>query len=265
MSPKSTPNDAAKTRSGRVPRSRQAAARTAAPRVQKRVSEQVFESIARSILAGELAPGEALPTHRVLAKQFDASPVLVRQAIHRLEEIGLVRVRHGSGSVVLDPDESTDIRMLQLRIELAPPSLDVAATVLEVQSLGVVSILLLAERRIDAAQLARLEQLVEALPAEPSAAQVRRFVLAYWQVVARAANNSWLEQQVRWWMRLRTELRRRHRDVPLPGAPELVRAVYRRLTKALAARHGAVQVYCEAITPLLNWLDARHTLAAASR
>ena len=94
--------------------------------MRQRVADHVFDSLARAILNGELKPDEPLATQRDLAKQFNVSALVVRQAIHRLEDLGLVRVRQGSATIVLDPNESTDIRLIQLQMELAEPGPEIS-------------------------------------------------------------------------------------------------------------------------------------------
>ena len=79
------------------------------PPARLRVADHVFETLARAILNGELTPGEPLATQRDLAQQFNISALVVRQAIHRLEDLGLVRVKQGSTTIVLDPNQSADI------------------------------------------------------------------------------------------------------------------------------------------------------------
>lgn len=225
------------------------------PLPRPRVSERIFESLARAILRGELKPGAVLATQRELAKRFAVSPLLVRQAVHRLEELGLVRVRQGSSTIVLDPNESADIRLLQLQIELAGPGRDMVAIVLEIQTLAIVPMLVLAERRIGDEELAGLAQLTEGLRTDASSREIRRFVMDYWRRIARATRNPWFQHQVRWWWMLAEELSNRGRKVPLPGTPDLVARTYTELTRALSQRQGSVQVYLAAISPLLAWLD----------
>lgn len=47
-----------------------------------------------------LRPGQRLPTTKDLAARFDVAVPTVREAIQRLEAIGVVRVRHGAGIFV---------------------------------------------------------------------------------------------------------------------------------------------------------------------
>ena len=123
------------------------------PPQRQRVAVHVFEALVRGILAGDLKPGEPLDTQRDLARQFNVSALIVRQAIHRLEDVGLVRVRQGSTTIVLDPNESTDIRLIQLRIELSEPGPKLATAAIENQALFVIPLLALAERQIGRAHV----------------------------------------------------------------------------------------------------------------
>lgn len=58
--------------------------------------------LVRNILDEDYAPGERLPTERELAEQFDVSRHVVREALKRLEVLGLVRIKQGSGAYVSD-------------------------------------------------------------------------------------------------------------------------------------------------------------------
>jgi len=228
----------------------------AEPPVRQRVADQVFESLARGILNGELKPGEPLATQRDLAKQFNVSALVVRQAIHRLEDLGLVRVRQGSTTIVLDPNESTDIRLIQLRMEVAEPGPMLATAALENQLLFMLPLLVLAERRITEPEVAVLRYLTERLGANPDAEAGIRFRIEYWRQIANATQNPLFQAQVRWWSSLVEQLDRRGRDMRAPPAPIMV-AFCRKLNDALAKHEGAVQLYLETFRPVLEWFDAQ--------
>src|SRR3954463_5729532 len=63
---------------------------------------QIASRIRVGIAAGELAPGEALPSVRALAAQLRINPATVVQAYRDLETEGLVSTRHGAGTFVQD-------------------------------------------------------------------------------------------------------------------------------------------------------------------
>ena len=71
-------------------------------------ADPVFEALARAILRGKYAPGNALPPERELAALFNVSRLIVRQALHRLRGLGLVHGGQGGQNTVLDPDASND-------------------------------------------------------------------------------------------------------------------------------------------------------------
>tara|TARA_B110000211_G_scaffold36685_1_gene36912 strand:- start:1515 stop:2246 length:732 start_codon:yes stop_codon:yes gene_type:complete len=74
----------------------------------------VFDALRRAIIIGELDDGEALRQDEI-AKAFNTSRIPVREAIARLEQLGLVETRRYKGAVVAaisieDIDEIFDLR-----------------------------------------------------------------------------------------------------------------------------------------------------------
>ena len=66
------------------------------------VSDRVFATLLEALLGGRYAPGERLPTQRALAADLGVTMSSVREALKRLEQMGLVDVRHGSAMRVRD-------------------------------------------------------------------------------------------------------------------------------------------------------------------
>lgn len=66
----------------------------------ERLYEKIVDQIERRILAGELKPGDHLPSERELAEQFRVSRTAVREAVKTLTEKGLVQVRPGRGTFI---------------------------------------------------------------------------------------------------------------------------------------------------------------------
>ena len=150
--------------------------------------------------------------------------------------------------------ESADIRLIQLRMELAEPGPGLSGAALENQALFVVPMIVLAERRISSEELDRLDQLVAGLSESPDGDEMRTFRIAYWGVISQATRNPLFQQQVRWWSTMVAELDRRGRTMRLPSGP-LSLSMYQRLNRALRDRKGAVQVHLESLLPFLQRMD----------
>lgn len=65
-------------------------------------TQEIAAFLASRIRTGELVPGARLPTEQALAKRFEVSRPVVREAISRVKADGLVRSRQGSGLYVAD-------------------------------------------------------------------------------------------------------------------------------------------------------------------
>ncbi len=75
---------------------------TYTPIQSSKVFEQIAEQIEKRILSGELQSGDRLPTERELSEQFHASRTAVREAMKTLAQRGLVDMRPGRGTIVID-------------------------------------------------------------------------------------------------------------------------------------------------------------------
>jgi DNA-binding FadR family transcriptional regulator len=75
---------------------------TVTPIARRPVSGEVFERLRAAILSGAYAPGDPLPPERLLAEGFAVNRHAVREALKRLQQSGLVEVRHGGATRVLD-------------------------------------------------------------------------------------------------------------------------------------------------------------------
>lgn len=75
-------------------------------------AEQVAESIRDAILSGELSAGDGLPSERSLAERFSVNRSTVREALRRLEALGLVRIKHGGRTTVRDVLTSAGLQLL---------------------------------------------------------------------------------------------------------------------------------------------------------
>lgn len=65
-------------------------------------TDDLFEALQARILSDEWPAGARLPGERELAESYDTNRNTLREAIRRLEQAGLVTVRHGQGLTVTD-------------------------------------------------------------------------------------------------------------------------------------------------------------------
>ena len=81
-------------------------------------TERIFDALRRRIVSGELAPGERL-VPAAIAKEFDVSPMPVRDALKVLETHGLAEGRPGLGYRVvhLTPARYEGLRYLRRAVE----------------------------------------------------------------------------------------------------------------------------------------------------
>jgi DNA-binding FadR family transcriptional regulator len=66
------------------------------------VADQVYEQILSEMVSGQFSAGETLPSERRLAEAFGVSRPVIREALQRLAQAGLVEVRQGDGTKIRD-------------------------------------------------------------------------------------------------------------------------------------------------------------------
>ncbi|UXT60712.1 FadR family transcriptional regulator (plasmid) [Agrobacterium fabrum] len=67
---------------------------------RKSLADIVFERMLRAIKSGAYNPDERLPTEHELAAEFEVSRPVIREALKRLRDQGLIYSRRGAGSFV---------------------------------------------------------------------------------------------------------------------------------------------------------------------
>lgn len=67
---------------------------------RRNLADTVFERVSRAIKSGAYAVDERLPTEHALAAEFQVSRPVVRDALQRLRDQGLIYSRRGAGSFV---------------------------------------------------------------------------------------------------------------------------------------------------------------------
>lgn len=64
--------------------------------------QQIVDQVTARVMAGDWAPGQALPSIRELAADSKVSVITVRRAYEELERAGVIATRQGKGSVVAE-------------------------------------------------------------------------------------------------------------------------------------------------------------------
>jgi GntR family transcriptional regulator, transcriptional repressor for pyruvate dehydrogenase complex len=154
------------------------------------VSDQVFGTLLEALLEGRYAPGEKLPTQRALAGDLGVTMSSLREALKRLEQMGLIEVRHGDAMRVRDWRAHGGLDVighLVLRAGAVDPG--VLGDVFEARSLMLRELARLAAERRDDEQAARMVELAAAVAAAPDAAAAQAIDFAFFATVADAARN----------------------------------------------------------------------------
>ena len=77
-----------------------------------RVAEELASSLRELIVEGRIGAGDALPSERELAASFEVNRSSVREALHRLEAVGLIEMKHGGATRVRDVLVSAGLHLL---------------------------------------------------------------------------------------------------------------------------------------------------------
>lgn len=200
-------------------------------------SAAVLDTLRDEILTGQYRPGERLPSERELAGRFETSRGAVREALKKLEQIGLAAIH--PGGVRVQPLHEASLDVLGPLLDLqAVPDIELVDQVIDV--LG----LLVSHAAGSVAEVASDEEIAEAralvakiLEREPQDAESlelrmelgRFFLTVSGNLAIRLIANS---------MRLQFAARLQGRGFRPAPEPQAFRRHMRALDVALAARDG---------------------------
>ncbi len=80
---------------------------------KKSLNEEITRQMISKILTGLLHPGDKLPPEREMAEQMNVNRNTLREALRKLELLGLLSVKQGDGIYVLDYRNSGNIELLK--------------------------------------------------------------------------------------------------------------------------------------------------------
>jgi GntR family transcriptional repressor for pyruvate dehydrogenase complex len=155
------------------------------------LSEEVADQLVSRILQGKLTFGEKLPPERDLARMLDVGRPTIREAIKALSVIGLVDVRPGEGTFIVDRHLDFVAKAfswtLLLDARTAVELTDVR-TAIECQQAR------LAARRATEAETAALREIIGRMETAPDPEALFRVDLEFHLAISRAAANVALER-----------------------------------------------------------------------
>jgi GntR family transcriptional regulator, transcriptional repressor for pyruvate dehydrogenase complex len=208
------------------------------------VAGRVFGRLVEDVLSGRYEPGEKLPTQRAIAAELDVNMASVREAVKRLEQLGLLEVRQGDAMRVTDWRTSGGLDVIA-HVLFAAGGLDrgTLAHLMEARRLMLAESARLAATRRGDDQARRLSALAERIAETSDAAQAQAIDFAFFAELVEAAGNVVL-------MLVTNSIRRVYFEraelfLPLVEAP---RGHYRRAAQAIERRQGAAAA--RAITEL---------------
>lgn len=214
-----------------------------APAVRTSLTDAVADQLADAIVERELGPGARLPGERDLALQFRVSRIVVREALVRLAQRGLVEVRPGVGTFVARLAETsvTDPLRLYLRRHRVGQ-----ASLFEVRGALEPAIAAAASRSATDAQLAamaanleRTFALVDATDRDEGAVEAFAWAdLEFHQLLAAASGNPLFELLLAPLIDRLLDVRRR--GARLPGTARRAAEGHRAVFEAVADRDAAL-------------------------
>lgn len=160
------------------------------PVEKKSLVDRLTARLGEAILAGRYDRGATLPPERDLAKALQVNRTSLKHALQRLEQLGFISTRHGIGSVVLDPMESSGAALLSYLV-FRTTGIDsaVLADLIEARTLLGGFLARLAAERRNSADIAGLEEIVERLASAEDPDEIQRLELAFFRGVMRATKN----------------------------------------------------------------------------
>jgi len=161
----------------------------------KHISDFVLEQLEEAIFLKEILPDEPLPPERELARMFNASRTVVREAIAELEKRGLVEKRLGAkgGTFVLPIAH----KALEYAREQIVERKEELKELLEFRSIIEPEAAGLAAEKITEDELKALRGLLDASLRDCTREQFRSLDVKFHLLIAQAARNSFIEKAVR--------------------------------------------------------------------
>jgi DNA-binding FadR family transcriptional regulator len=162
------------------------------PVEKQRVAEEIAEQLRSLILGGQYPPGSKLPPERELSKRLRVNRASLREALKKLEHLGLVRIRQGDGTRVQNFMETGGIELVQHLLPLAGGKPELIRDLLEFRRIFGREIARLAAARSPkgtADTLGKLRELAERADKSSGALELFEIDFDFYVAVAQLSGN----------------------------------------------------------------------------
>ncbi|HXG29482.1 MAG TPA: GntR family transcriptional regulator [Nevskiales bacterium] len=159
---------------------------------KQRLSDSVYEQLMDRIVDRRLAPGSELPAERVLAEQLGVNRGAVREALKRLQQAGLIQIRQGGNSVVLDYETEGGLELLPSLLTDAEGQLNpaVARSIMAMRSSLAPDIAAAAAKKGGAKLADELDDILRKMrAASKDTPQLQALALEFWSKLVNAGGN----------------------------------------------------------------------------
>ena len=154
--------------------------------------DKLFEQLMAEIVSGRYSPGATLPSERALTAVFSVNRHVVREALKRLEQVGLVNVVQGGGTKVLDFRRTAGLDLLAVVAEHGQAADGLASLLpaaLEMRAGIGVDVARLCAQRANRAVRADLLAIAEELARIGHGAELLGIDQHFWQRILDGADN----------------------------------------------------------------------------
>jgi DNA-binding FadR family transcriptional regulator len=131
------------------------------PSIRNTVSKEITTKLLRGILDGTYPAGSKLPNERELAETFSVTRNVIREALKRIETVGMITIRQGSGALVEDVRRRGGIELVDLFLYGEGGSYDIEfmRDIVQFHEVTTVAVVRLAAKNITQEELENLGRL----------------------------------------------------------------------------------------------------------
>jgi len=159
------------------------------PVEKQRVAEEIAEQLRSLILNGQYPPGSKLPPERELSKKLRVNRASLREALKKLEHLGLVRIRQGDGTRVTNFMETGGIELVQHLLPLGGGKPEIIRDLLEFRRIFGRELARLGAARATKEGLVRLRAVADKADQAPNAAELFDLDFEFYVALAATCGN----------------------------------------------------------------------------